>query len=120
MATSDLVKAALTPTKFLSFIYKERDLTLDGVEPSSGIHFTPGNLNRLRNPCPIGLLPGGRFLVCNGHKILSIWDVGCPSDGCSTFDPILIASVATEECNTFLLKPTKDALGVQVLVLSTP
>jgi hypothetical protein len=120
MTTSDLVKAALTPTKFLSFMYKERDPTLKGIEPSSGVHFTPGNLNRHRNPCPIDLLPGGRFLVCAEYKILSIWDVGCPSEGCSLSDPILVASVATEECNRFVLKPTKDALGVQVLVLSAP
>ena len=36
------------------------------------------------------------------------------------FDPILVASVATEECNRFILKPTNDALGIQVLVLSSP
>ena len=121
MMTSDLVKAALTPTRFLSFIYKERDpTTLKGFEPSSRICFTPGNLNRLRNPWPINLLPGGRFLVCAEYKILSIWDLGCPSEGCSFSDPILVASVATEECNRFMLTPTHDALGIQVVVLSAP
>ena len=120
MTTSDLVKAALIPTRFLSFIYKETDSTLKAIEPSSRMRFTPGNLNRLRNPCPIDLLPGGRFLVCAEYKILSIWDLGCPSDGCSFSDPILVASVATEECNRFMLTPTNDALGIQVVVLSAP
>ena len=120
MMTSDLVKAALTPTRFLSFIYKETDSTLKEIEPSSRMRFTPGNLNRLRSPCPIDLLPGGRFLVCAEYKILSIWDLGCPSEACSLSEPILVASVATEECSRFMLKPTKDALGIQVVVLSAP
>lgn len=118
MSTSDLVKAALTPTRFLSFIFKERDPALEGIEPRTVIHFTPGNLNRLRNPCPIDLLPGGRFLVCAEYKVLSIWDLGCPSEGCSLSEPILVASVATEECNSFILHPTNDAIGIQVVVLS--
>ncbi|EDR07955.1 uncharacterized protein LACBIDRAFT_294302 [Laccaria bicolor S238N-H82] len=120
MSTSDLVKAALTPTRFLSFIFKERDPALEGIEPRTVIHFTPGNLNRLRNPCPIDLLPGGRFLVCAEYKILSIWDLGCPSEGCSLSELILVACVATEECHRFMLKPTNDALGIQVVVLSAP
>lgn len=119
MATSDLVEAALTPTRFLSFIYKTRHPS-ESIEPSLSIHFSPGDLNGARNICLIDLLPGGRFLLCAKSKTLSIWDLGYPSERCSLSDTVLVATIATEECNRFFLKPMADALGIQVLVISDP
>ena len=117
MAISDLIEAALMPTRFLSFIYKTREPG-ERIEPSSSIHFSPGNLNGLRSICPIDILPGGRFLVYANSKTLSIWDLGYPSEQYSLSDPVLVATIATEECNDFFLKPTADALGIQVFIIS--
>lgn len=116
MTTSDLVEAALTPTRFLSFIYKTRDPS-ESIQPSASIQFS-GNLFGARNICPIDLLPGGRFLVSAKSKTLSIWDLGYPSERCSLSDPVLVATIATEEYDRFFLKPMTDTLGIQVFTIS--
>lgn len=106
-------------TPFLSFIYKTREPS-ERIEPSLSVHFSPGDSNGPENRCPIGLLPGGRFLVYAKSITLSIWDLGYPSERYSLSDPILVATIATEECHDFFLKPTADALGVQVFIISDP
>lgn len=136
MTTEDLIRAATTPSRWLTSV-RRRYRQQAKKHASDEMPLKPPVVN----PSPIGLklspndevqgvflVPGGRFAFILTLHSLQLWDLGLvkgAADGSVDADLAtgeLLASVRmNQQYNiTFSIQPTKDGVGLRVVVPSYP